>query len=287
MTVDFAAGGEEFLVVGFDFSRPGPVGTGVMEQRGTGFVGEVAEVHVEDAAPRRAFAALKITEVGERFSRGGKAETMKFSLIGFSGELFQQALYPGGSELAAHRAGRVLERLNAVDDEQGAFAGDSVREQAAFVPRRKRRLKLHAEPGEGVGEEGVFGGLAVFLGALAIEAPRLDAPCAEPVLLLEVPQPMLDEHTLANASPRHERDNGGVRLGEGKVEEREFLFAANEFFFAQAGTAREREFVEVVANVALAMRNSEWGKFGKGASAKFHRNFSCKLAKNMLLICLS
>ena len=35
VAVDFAAGGEEFLVVGFDFRRTGPVGAGVMEQCGT------------------------------------------------------------------------------------------------------------------------------------------------------------------------------------------------------------------------------------------------------------
>ena len=50
--VHFAAGGEEFLVVGFDFRRAGPVGAGVMEQRGAGFIGEVTKINAENAAPR-------------------------------------------------------------------------------------------------------------------------------------------------------------------------------------------------------------------------------------------
>jgi hypothetical protein len=123
--------------------------------------------------------------------------------------LFQQALHAGGAELAAHRAGRVLERFDAVEDEQGAFAGDGVGEQTAFVPRRERRLALHAEPFEGVGKEGVFGSLPVFLGALAVEAPGVEAPRAEPALALEALEPVLDEHGFAHTTPRNERDNGG------------------------------------------------------------------------------
>ena len=52
----------------FDFRRAGSFGAGVMEQRGAGFVGEVAEVHTEHAAPRRTFATLEVGEIGERFA---------------------------------------------------------------------------------------------------------------------------------------------------------------------------------------------------------------------------
>ena len=47
-----------------------------MEQRGTGFFGEVAEVHAEDAAPRGVRVALEIGEVGERFARGDEAQSL-------------------------------------------------------------------------------------------------------------------------------------------------------------------------------------------------------------------
>ena len=166
----------------------------------------------------------------------------------------------------------------------------AVGEQAAFVPRRERRLALHAKPFEGVGEEGVFGGLTVFLGALAVEAPRIDAPRAEPALALEALEPVLDEHGLAHAAPGDERDDGDVRLGEGEVEQRKFLFATNEFFFAQAGAAGEREFVEVgfgfgSRNVECGIRSTDCGKLGKGTGAKFYRDFSSKLAESMVAIC--
>ncbi len=74
VAVHFAAGCEEFGVVGFDFRRAGSFGAGVMEQRGAGFFGEVAEVHVEHAAPCGVWAALEIGEVGERFARGDEAQ---------------------------------------------------------------------------------------------------------------------------------------------------------------------------------------------------------------------
>ena len=123
--------------------------------------------------------------------------------------MFQQALHAGRAELAAHRAGRVLERLDAVEDEQGAFAGDGDGEQAAFVPRREGRLASHAEPFEGVGEEGVFGGMPVFLGALAVEAPRIDALRTEPAFALEALEPVVEEHGLAHAAPCDEGNDGG------------------------------------------------------------------------------
>ena len=160
---------------------------------------------------------------------------------GLAGELFQQALHVGSAELAAHRTGRVLERLNAVEDEQGAFEGDSVGEQAAFVPRRKLWLTLHAEPFEGVGKEDVFGGLPVFLDALAVEAPRIHTARAGPALPLEALEPLLDEHGLAHPTPRHERDEGGVRLDESEVKQGKFLFPPDQFFLPQTGTARERK----------------------------------------------
>src|SRR5213083_266277 len=148
--------------------------------------------------------------------------------------MFQQALHAGRPDLTAHRAGRVLERFDAVEDEQSAFAGDGFGEQAAFLPRRERRLALDAEPFEGMGEKNVFGGLPIFLGALAVEAPRIDASRAEPSFALETLEPVLDEHRLADTAPRDERDDGGVRLGKGEIEEGEFLFATDEFFFARA-----------------------------------------------------
>lgn len=163
---------------------------------------------------------------------------------GLAGELFQQALHAGRTDLAAHRAGWVLERFDAVEDEQGAFAGDGVGEQAAIIPRRERRLELYAEPFESVSEEGVFGSLPIFLGALAVETPRIDAPRAEPALALKAPQPVLDEHGLAHAAPRDEGDNGGVGLGEGEVEEGKFLLATDELLMTQSASASEGESVE-------------------------------------------
>jgi hypothetical protein len=68
-----------------------------------------------------------------------------------------------------------LERLDAVEDEQGAFAGNGIGEQAAFVPRRERRLALDTEPFKGVGQKAIFRGLSVFLGALAVETPSINA----------------------------------------------------------------------------------------------------------------
>ncbi len=224
---------------------------------------------------------------------------------GLAGELFQQALHAGGAELAAHRAGRVLERLDAVEDEQGALADDGVGEQAAFVPRRERRLALHAEPFEGVGKEGVFGGLPVFLGALAVEAPgvntiegrksrveggttalriwhsTIDArPSTQQPL-----EPVLDEHGLAHAAPRDEGDDGGVRLGEGEVEEGEFLLAADEFFFALAGGAGEWEFVEV--GFGFSPHPSPlpigWGEGVKGCAAEFFGNLGGEFAEDAVL----
>jgi len=43
VTVHFAAGGEKFRVVVLDFRRADSFGTGVMEQCGFGFFGEVAK----------------------------------------------------------------------------------------------------------------------------------------------------------------------------------------------------------------------------------------------------
>src|SRR5437870_3426408 len=80
MAVYFTAGGEEFGVVGHDFRRAGPFGTGVMQERGTGFLGEVAQVHTEHAAPRSAQAAFEFAEVCERFPGGDEAEAAVFGV---------------------------------------------------------------------------------------------------------------------------------------------------------------------------------------------------------------
>jgi len=186
------AGSEEFFVVRFDFRRASPVGTGVMEQHGTSFFCEVAEVHTKHAAPRQTFATLKIGKVSQGFACGDEAQALLLTGVSLPCDMFQEALHARGAQLAAHRAGRVLQRLNAIKDEQCAFAGNGVRQEPALVPRRKRRLALHAEPLEGVGEERVFGCLPVFLGALAVEAPRIDALRAEPPLALEALEPVLD-----------------------------------------------------------------------------------------------
>lgn len=159
--------------------------------------------------------------------------------------MFQQALHAGRAKLTTHRAGWVLERLYAVENEQRAFAGDGVGEQTAFVPRRERRLAWHAEPFEGMGEKGVFGGLAVFLDALAIETPRIDTPRVKPALTLKTLEPVLDEHGLAHAAPGDEGNDGGVRLGEREIKKSEFLFATNELFLTHASGMSQREFIEV------------------------------------------
>ena len=66
------------------------------------------------------------------------------------------------------RAGRPwgregIERLNAVEDQKCWLFSYSFRKEAAFVPRRKRWLALHAEPFERLNKKGIFGSLPVSL----------------------------------------------------------------------------------------------------------------------------
>jgi hypothetical protein len=51
VAVHFPADGEEFLVVRLDFRRAGPFGASVMEQCGTGFIGEVSGIHADPREP--------------------------------------------------------------------------------------------------------------------------------------------------------------------------------------------------------------------------------------------
>ena len=120
VAVHFAAGGEEFGVVGLDFRGAGPVGVGVMEQRGAGFFGEIAEVHAEHAAPCGVGVALEIGEIGERFARDDEAEAIKrgrrngergILRRGLVGELVEDAVL--------RRLGEVRERLGVVRSLRG------------------------------------------------------------------------------------------------------------------------------------------------------------------------
>jgi len=62
-----------------------------------------------------------------------------------AGERPQERLHAGGTQLAALRPGRMLERLEAVEHEQGAVPGDGPGQEPALVPGRKHGIVLDPE----------------------------------------------------------------------------------------------------------------------------------------------
>ena len=81
MTVHFAAGDEKFPVIRLDLRRASPDRTDMMQQCGSGLLGEVAKVHSENAAPRGRGPPLQIGKIGEGLACGNKTEGVVFCVI--------------------------------------------------------------------------------------------------------------------------------------------------------------------------------------------------------------
>ena len=159
---------------------------------------EVAEIVREHPARGVIRGALVFREVPDGLAGGDDAEP---GLAG-AGQRPQERLHAGGTQLAALRPGRMLERLEAVEDEQGSAPDDGPGQEPALVPGRELGIVLYLKPSQRVVEERIVRGLAVVARALAVEAPAIDPLCAAPTVGFEPIEPAIDEPRLPHPPPR-------------------------------------------------------------------------------------
>ena len=138
-------------------------------------------------------------------------------------------------ELAAEAAaGRLLERLQTVQDQQRPLPGNQRGEFAALLPRVFRDLAGGIEPPEGGDEELVGTRTGLIAAALAVEAPVKHTTDIRPLplCLTRVPvehQPGLPLAALPDEG--HDVDFASSRIGSapGFVQQQQFLLAPHEF----------------------------------------------------------
>jgi hypothetical protein len=144
--------------------------------------------------------------------------------VAAGGEILEQDRDALVLELARRgRGGRVLQRLQAVENEQSPPLAHERGQPPAFVERALRAARQLgvAEEGEGFLEKQVGRSRQLLARALAIEGPRERGIAPRPILGRERRDPLRDQRGLAFATERDEGENAGPRaLGATNLEPR-------------------------------------------------------------------
>ncbi len=119
MAVDFPAGLLQFGIVGTDGSGAGAADAELVQQPGAVGLAQVSQVVADDGAGGVIGAALVFLQVLDALAGGEDTQAR----LAAAHQLGQQRLQAGGAQLTGHRAGRVLQRLHAVQHQQGAAGG--------------------------------------------------------------------------------------------------------------------------------------------------------------------
>ena len=148
-------------------------------------------------------------QVGDGVARGNQAQA-----VAAGGQPLEQGRDALVLELARRgREGRVLQRLQAVENEQGPPLAHERGQPPAFVERalRASRQLGVAEKGEGFLEKQVGRSRQLLARALAIEGPRERGIARRPILGRERRDPLRDQRGLPFATERDEGENAGPR----------------------------------------------------------------------------
>ena len=153
-----------------------------------GVAGQAQQLHLRRGGlPER-------LQVRERIPGGDDAQA-----VAGGGQALEQRGDALVLELARRgRGGRVLQRLEAVEDEEAAPLAHEAGEALAFLERAggaggELLVRVVAEEGEGFLEEQVGGSGQLLARALAVEGPRKGGVAAGPVLRGEFRRPLGDE----------------------------------------------------------------------------------------------
>ena len=193
-------------------------------------------VHPELAEQRHGRAGLQLLqgdlrrrargagEVGDPFPGGDHAEARVAR-----GQTLEERGEAGVLEppLDLRPARRVLQRLDAVEDEQGALLPHQIGEARAAVVERAGLGVGIAEEAEGVVDERLGGGDLV-LAPLAVERPVEHPRGPAPAVGRHAVQPAGDQRRLADASEGHQGEDVDGRVLPGGVEPGELRLAADE-----------------------------------------------------------
>ena len=120
-------------------------------------------------------------------------------------------LSAGCAQLPGHGAGRVLQGLHAVQDQQGAVGAEPIGERLALVGRVGGGGDRDTQSVDRRGEEVVLRRLPVIPGALAVEGPAVDLGGTAPAARLDPVQPAFHQRRLARPAggdQLHHRDPG-------------------------------------------------------------------------------
>ncbi len=165
------------------------------EQVHAGVAGQAQQFHLRRSGlPERA-------QVRQRIAGGDEAQA-----VAGGGEAFKQRGDALVLELVGRgRGGRVLQRLETVEDEQGVPLADDGGEALAFLERTggagsEGFVRVVAEEGEGFLEKQVGTRGHLLARALAVEAPGKGGVAAGPVLRGEFDGPLGDEGSFAFAA---------------------------------------------------------------------------------------
>ena|GEM_PF-5392918 len=182
-------------------------------------------------------------EVGDAFAGGDDAEARIAH-----GQALEKSREAGIFEAAfdLRPARRILQRLDAVKDQEGALTPDEGGEAGATVVDGASVGVGISEKAEGVIDERLGGGNAVFQ-ALAVEGPVEHARDAAPVVGGHAVEPVGDQGGFADPSEGDEGKDVDGWIDPGGIEAGEVGFAADEM------RAGNRKAAEVEVGVAPAL----------------------------------
>jgi hypothetical protein len=149
-------------------------------------------------------------QVGDGVARGNQAQA-----VAVGGQILEQDCDALVLELARRgRGGRVLQRLQAVEDEQRPPLAHQRGQPPALVERpvRAARQGRVAEKGEGFLEKQVGRGRQLLARALAIEGPRERGVAHRSILGRQRRDPLRDQRGLPFATQRDEGEDAGPRI---------------------------------------------------------------------------
>ena len=169
------------------------------QQRHASFHGQARELHL-----RRSGLPVG-SQIRDGIPGGDHAQAV---VVG--GQPFQQGGQPLVLQLARRgRGGRVLQRLQAIQDQQRPPLAHQLRQPPAFVERPLRtdgHLRV-AEEGEGILEKHVGRGRYLLPRPLAVERPRQHRLAPRPLPMRQLRRPLRHQRRLPLAPQRNERDH--------------------------------------------------------------------------------
>src|SRR5215471_1442348 len=138
------------------------------------------------------------------------------------GKFPQERLESGLSKPPLLRSGRVLERFETIQDQQGSPAGYQLGQSFALSPWRSNPRVWIAKPGEGSLEKFICR-RGTTAAPLPVKGPAKNKFCRTIMVGGHSPEPMVDERGLSNAGPGNNHDDIHAFVHPGSIQKSKIL----------------------------------------------------------------